>query len=513
MEYRRRFVSVELAVRLLELSQQSSKNENLQSSSGMAASHMLYLVLTAHHHPPSQSSAAAAAGGGGAGQSNLNATGRVAVNSRGGASSNSSGLNGTLTTTITINDVFSIPSAVRGVKFLAKVMEKGGLPGIIEVLRDGPAKLQQAYLNIINMVFSAPLAGPLPDSGATSIMGGNNPTTTPVSQRKNSGTQQQDLSPVNLQSINVALRMSRNFFLKSPALVPILMNLTEQAGLSAVRGKALLAAQLLSSASPAILATLTEKRLPSLLLRVLAPIFGANEADPLRQLPQLELSYFARTALSMLGFLRRSSLDAALSLREQLSALVANPTGILSAADSSTQDFNSPTKTGVNLFNSARKASPASPVGKYATTPGGADRDGGGAGGGGAVANVAVLQSCATILSAVASSTSQPVLRRVILASDAQVVAAVAGLLQLLPGARQALESLVTSQQQQHQQQRGQQQKRQAAPVVSEATGTVLAGVEDALTAAERACLITFEMLAQVNFSLMCPIFKIKNVF
>ena len=50
LEFRRKFVSIDLAVRLLELSQ-SSKNEHLQASCGMAVAHMLYLVITAHHYP------------------------------------------------------------------------------------------------------------------------------------------------------------------------------------------------------------------------------------------------------------------------------------------------------------------------------------------------------------------------------------------------------------------------------------------------------------------------------
>jgi hypothetical protein len=80
LEFRRRFVSLELAVRLMELAQ-SSKNEHLQGSSGMAAAHLLYVVQTAHHYPPAPSTGATTAGS--AAQTNLNSTGRVAVSSRG----------------------------------------------------------------------------------------------------------------------------------------------------------------------------------------------------------------------------------------------------------------------------------------------------------------------------------------------------------------------------------------------------------------------------------------------
>ena len=41
-----------------------------------------------------------------------------------------------------------------GAKFVARVLEKGGLPGIVDTLRDGQPKLQQAYLNIVNIIFS-----------------------------------------------------------------------------------------------------------------------------------------------------------------------------------------------------------------------------------------------------------------------------------------------------------------------------------------------------------------------
>ena len=84
----------------------------------------------------------------------------------------------------------------------------------------------------------------------------------------------------SLQSINVVLRMSRAFFLKSVALTPILLNLMEQGGLSAVRGKALITLQLICKFSPSVLTGITEKRLPTTLVRVLASIISEQETHP-----------------------------------------------------------------------------------------------------------------------------------------------------------------------------------------------------------------------------------------
>ena len=40
-------------------------------------------------------------------------------------------------------------------RFMVKVLDRGGLPAILETLHDGQPKLQQAYLNIINYLFSS----------------------------------------------------------------------------------------------------------------------------------------------------------------------------------------------------------------------------------------------------------------------------------------------------------------------------------------------------------------------
>ena len=38
---------------------------------------------------------------------------------------------------------------------MLKVLDRGGLPAILETLNDGQPKLQQAYLNVINFLFAS----------------------------------------------------------------------------------------------------------------------------------------------------------------------------------------------------------------------------------------------------------------------------------------------------------------------------------------------------------------------
>lgn len=312
------------------------KNDVLQASAGMAAAHLVHLVLTSHHYPPSQSN------------NNLNDTGTLkgTLNTSGRVNLRT---NNTLNTTNTIalNDIFTIPSTIKSARFVSKVLEKCSLNGLVDVLKDGPAKLQQSYLNIINLVFSAPIPNPH----------GNNTNTTDIT---------------TAQSISATLRLPRAYFTKSTAILPILLNLSEQGALSAVRGKALLTCQLLCTHNTQFLAVLTERRLPSLLLRVLSPVFATLETN--NTLNAAELSYFIKTALSMVYFMRNSVHSACDTLCDQLTTLVTSPDSIYSSAytadgSSGTSLYESPVKGGassVNLFQSARKAGAASPVkGKF----------------------------------------------------------------------------------------------------------------------------------------------------
>lgn len=337
IEYRRRFVSVELCVRLLELSLQA-KNESLQCSAGMAAYHIVFTVLCAHHYPP------------GGVNSTLGDTMKVNLNA---SSRGKTALN--MTNTIALNDLFTIPSAVKSARFVAKVLEKAGLNGLIEILKDGPAKLQQAYLNIINLVFSAPL----PSSVTTNNNNNNNNLYHGEYNNNNADV----IDATMLASINATLRLSRSYFLKSNTILSILSTLTEQGALSAVRGKALLTCQLLCAHNTLFLQQLSERRLPNLLLRVLSPVFSALETEPYA-LPT-ELSYLIKTALSMVSYLRDTCANSTTVLHQQLHLLLTNPLGVLSNAHTDSA-YESPTKgtPGTNLFQSARKPSHQASPGK-----------------------------------------------------------------------------------------------------------------------------------------------------
>ena len=466
LEFRRKFVSIDLAVRLLELSQ-SSKNEHLQASCGMAVAHMLYLVITAHHYPSIILSTTTNTPSGGA-------TGRNNINSRIG--NNLNHITSTTTATTTLNDIFTQPNPLKGVKFFTKVLEKGGLPGIIEVLRDGPAKLQQAYLSIINLVFTIPLQLP------------NNISNEMIEYMNNRN---------NIQAINVTLRMSRNFFLKSPTLIPLIMNLVEQGGMSAIRGKSLLTVQLLCSTSPTILTSLSERRLPNILMRALSPVITAQEADSNKPLSSLALNYHSKTALSMLLYLRSTCFISIIRLTEQLNRIVETPSCILQT-DNPAYTYDSPSKTtSAGYLNSGRKTNTTSPYTKHGTPR---DRDLGNTSPisttstTSSIFNLTILQNSASVLSAVAAVASQPALRRLILASNGEILVRFAETLTILPTSRAALQQLLTTTTQQLN------KHTTTTPSTSDSIA-ILNKVEASLQTVEHACLIMLEMLSQVRNS------------
>ena len=466
LEFRRKFVSIDLAVRLLELSQ-SSKNEHLQASCGMAVAHMLYLVITAHHYPSIILSTTTNTPSG-------VATGRNNINSRIG--NNLNHITSTTTATTTLNDIFTQPNPLKGVKFFTKVLEKGGLPGIIEVLRDGPAKLQQAYLSIINLVFTIPLQLP------------NNISNEMIEYMNNRN---------NIQAINVTLRMSRNFFLKSPTLIPLIMNLVEQGGMSAIRGKSLLTVQLLCSTSPTILTSLSERRLPNILIRALSPVITAQEADSNKPLSSLALNYHSKTALSMLLYLRSTCFISIIRLTEQLNRIVETPSCILQT-DNPAYTYDSPSKTtSAGYLNSGRKTNTTSPYTKHGTPR---DRDLGNTSPisttstTSSIFNLTILQNSASVLSAVAAVASQPALRRLILASNGEILVRFAETLTILPTSRVALQQLLTTTTQQLN------KHTTTTPSTSDSIA-ILNKVEASLQTVEHACLIMLEMLSQVRNS------------
>ena len=132
----------------------------------------------------------------------------------------------------------------------------------------GPPKLQQAYLNIINMIFAGEVLSP-PPSSSSSLPPSPHPSSrnhhldshhdppafspTPSAGEASPGT----------VAVDRVLHSLREHILRAPSILPSLVRLIDQGGSSAVRGKALITAQLLCRQSPGLLAIfLGERRLP-----------------------------------------------------------------------------------------------------------------------------------------------------------------------------------------------------------------------------------------------------------
>ena len=254
LDHKKRFCSFDIALRLFELSQ-NSKNESLQATCGMALSHLLSLLMSHGNEV-----------------SNSNAT--TPSNQKMTLNKNISTTNFNNTLSFVTTDPFQSNVIGTGAKFIAKVLEKGGLPIIMEGLRDGQPKLQQAYLNIINTIFSNPYENVQDDVS----MGTNNSMTTPSTNKKKNGEIKTTDNSVISQAINSSLRSTRIYFLKSQTLIPILVKLVEQGGSTAVRGKALICIQLLCKQSPDLLASLSERRLPSIIFRILEPVLSHQQS-------------------------------------------------------------------------------------------------------------------------------------------------------------------------------------------------------------------------------------------
>eukprot|EP01033_Poteriospumella_lacustris_P010822 gene10822-7701_t len=109
--YRKRFVTYDLCLILLELAQNSHRNESLQSTCAMALYHILYFALRFHQDP-------------------LSLTHGRDISSAGKTGSASSSRRPT-PSTATI-DPFAPPSMVNAARFLVKVLEKANLAAMIE---------------------------------------------------------------------------------------------------------------------------------------------------------------------------------------------------------------------------------------------------------------------------------------------------------------------------------------------------------------------------------------------
>lgn len=416
IEYRRRFAIVEIAARLLEMSQHA-RNEVLQATCGMALSHIFYLVMT---NEPTD----------------------IKV---GG------------------ND------AAAGARFIVRVFEKGGLPGIVEALRDGQGqpKLQQAYLNIINIIFCTDLC-PSTGEGPNELSYRDTMDTRSTSATGNTAGQ--------------VLRPLQNFFLKAPSIIPTLLRLIEHGNSNSVRAKAFLCLQLLCKHKTSIL---TEHRLPVILMRVIEPY--VVQSDIPTSVTQTGSSYNIKVALSMVFFIRSTCIRALQGIHSKLKQ-------IIQSKDVKNVTKTTPMKhsTPIHDNNSAYSRSRSSPGTMTRQTPlsaGTRDKSSRGSAssskGGSATpiddnndvistkVHVQLLNHFSEMLRSTFSMAAQPALGRFILATGSFLVSSLANVLELIPEARVAANELVDNKE---------------SSVTAEAIDT-----------AEQAALLALESIAQVD--------------
>jgi hypothetical protein len=268
---------------LLELAQNSHRNESLQSTCAMALYHILYFALRFHQDP-------------------LSLTHGRDISSAGKTGSASSSRRPT-PSTATI-DPFAPPSMVNAARFLVKVLEKANLAAMIETFQDGTPKLQQAFLNIVLLLFCAPLG-----SSAGSSISTLDPTVATAVQEEMETTSQElqqqsvfatlammvtvpepPISKVDTTqstTIQSLLNPLRAYFMRAQnVLVPALFRLMDQGGATPLRAKAVLLMQCLCSHVPAIVVSLPERKFSAALVRILEPYLSALEGQYQQQQQQ-----------------------------------------------------------------------------------------------------------------------------------------------------------------------------------------------------------------------------------
>lgn len=285
--HKRRFLSLDCATRLLELSLHSH-NEALQATCGMALAHMCLLLA-----PPS---------------SKQSAIHTPSSNTHGRPSSSSSSPDRATWDDVLISNRGETlgkekekeeQQMAEMARFVAKVFEKGGLPGVLDALKDGQPRLQQAYLNIILIIFGeAATEGPR----ETIIRMGENP--------RDGGT----------KDGSSALRPLQQFFSRAPSLLTSLMRLIEQGGSLSVRAKALLALQLVCAHRPLTLTNANTNRLPLAFTSVVGPYAHTTEIT----LTHTHSSYNIKAVLCFLSFLRTETIRALEYLADHLSHVTTN---------------------------------------------------------------------------------------------------------------------------------------------------------------------------------------------
>ena len=421
-EYRRRFAVVEIAARLLEMSQHA-RNEVLQATCGMALSHIFYLVMT---NEPTDT------------RSNNNVVG---------------------------NDTAA------GARFIVRVLEKGGLPGIVEALRDGQGqpKLQQAYLNIINIIFCTDLC-PSTGDGQNELSYRDTIENRPTSTTGNTAGQ--------------VLRPLQNFFLKAPSIIPTLLRLIEHGNSNSVRAKAFLCLQLFCKHKASIL---TEHRLPVILMRVIEPY--VVQSDIPTSVTQTGSSYNIKVALSMVFFIRSTCIRALQGIHSKLKLIVQSK-DIKKIPKTTPVKHSTPSNDNTSSNYSRSRSSPSTMTRQTPLSAGSRDKSSRGntsstKSGGSSTpiddssdvistkVHIQLLNHFSEMLRSTFSMAAQPALGRFILTTGSLLVSALANVLEVIPEARIAAQELADHKE----------------------TSITL----EAIDTAEQAALLALESIAQVD--------------
>jgi hypothetical protein len=140
--YRKKFINLEIASLLLDISQQS-RNEILSSTSSMALCHLVFCIIHASFMEPSSSSSSSSsvvpAGTSSAKKASLSSTQQHQQQQQ--------------------HDPFMFPSLQNSSRFILKIFEKCNFLTFLEILKDNNSnniKLQQSSINLINMILIFP---------------------------------------------------------------------------------------------------------------------------------------------------------------------------------------------------------------------------------------------------------------------------------------------------------------------------------------------------------------------
>mmetsp|Transcript_26281 Transcript_26281/g.44331 ORF Transcript_26281/g.44331 Transcript_26281/m.44331 type:complete len:1505 (+) Transcript_26281:148-4662(+) len=212
---RQKFCTFEIAFRMLELSQHS-RNTSIQATCAMALFH-LFLTVSLRDN----------------GNNMKSNTTAVTVKKKGKTKP------------------VSEEASVTGGQFIARVLEKSGLVGFIDSLKDGRPRLQQAYLNIFNLIFSSIPAHDVDE--------------------RSKGISRKTPNDASLAKV-------RAYFVKAHVqLLSCLCRLVEQGSSAVVRAKAVLAVGLACQFHPQLTISLCNVRFHSILMKLVEPVVASAE--------------------------------------------------------------------------------------------------------------------------------------------------------------------------------------------------------------------------------------------